>query len=107
MKKYNPTLFFAGFFMNIIKNYYIFFPGIILCIAGIWVKVCLFIGLFLLLLDIIFSLFEQIRIKHAVEHNDDLNFKPWAEAMMAEDWKKSIQNLVNDAVENNRKDNNE
>ena len=56
--KYPAKLFWIGFFMNIVKNLFLFFPAIILLIIGIWIKGCLILGGVLLILDIIISLVE-------------------------------------------------
>ena len=56
--------------------FYLSIPGIILCIVGIWVKSCLWIGLAILGLDAILSIIEQSPIrKPAVSpsHNPEFN----------------------------------
>ena len=53
--------------MNMVKNFYFLFPAIILCIIGIRVRACLYIGLILLFIDITVSLIEQWQIKLTVE----------------------------------------
>lgn len=80
-RHYNKSLFWIGFMMNMTKNIFLLIPGLILCIIGIWVKPCLFIGAALLVIDVVISLIEQIRIKKTVENNSDPNFESWAEIM--------------------------
>lgn len=48
----------------------------------------------------------QLRIKNAVENSNDPNFEPWANAMMSDDWKNSVQDLLNNAVDENYTDDN-
>jgi len=61
--------------MNLTKNFFLFLPSIILLIVGIWVKWCLFVGVALLLLDVIISLIEQIQIRNATINSDNPSFK--------------------------------
>ena len=61
--------------------FYLSVPGIILCIVGIWVKSCLWIGLAILGLDMILSIIEQLRIrKAAVTPNDNPEFNELMDA---------------------------
>lgn len=98
MKRMNRSLFILGFLMNIIKNYLLFLPGVILCIIGLWSRNCLIIGFCLLGIDIILSFIEQTRIKNTVENSEDPNFAPFAKAMMADDWRREIQKLVDERI---------
>jgi len=73
--KYPVSLFVIGVLMNLTKNFFLFLPSIILLIVGIWVKWCLFVGVALLLLDVIISLIEQIQIRNATINSDNPSFK--------------------------------
>lgn len=63
-RKYPAKLFWFGFFSNfLIRSFYLFLPGLVLCIIGIWVRVCLWIGLGLLGIDAVVNLVDQLRIR--------------------------------------------
>ena len=67
-RKYPTSLFIIGFITNILFHFFwLFIPCIILLIIGIFVKPCLYIGLALLLIDILLSLIEQFRIRQAFQ----------------------------------------
>ena len=92
-KKYPISLFIIGALINLTKNFFLFFSSIILLIVGIWVKGCFFVGIALLLLDVIISLIEQIQIRSATISSDNPNFKEWQEAILSPDWKNNVLDL--------------
>lgn len=76
--------------------FYLFVPGIILCIVGIWVRVCLWIGLAILGFDLILSLIEQMLIrKAAVSKSDNPEFNEMMDAFCGpggiEDFRKDFE----------------
>ncbi|MBQ7892294.1 MAG: hypothetical protein IJ359_09150 [Erysipelotrichaceae bacterium] len=78
MKRKYPTKMFIFFvLMNFIsRHFYLFIPGIILCIIGNWVKTCLWIGLGILVIDLVWSFIEQLQIRKvalAPSDNEDFN----------------------------------
>lgn len=107
-KKYPVSLFVIGVLMNLTKNFFLFFPSIVLLIVGIWVKWCLFIGAALLLLDVIISLIEQIQIRSATINSDNPNFKEWQDAILSSDWKNNVKDLIESKIDDtNDEDSNE
>lgn len=94
MKKYNNQLFIIGFLMNIFNKFPLLLIAIIFGIVGIWVQFCQFVAVGLVLLIIVWSLVQQIHIKHTVENSDNPNFIPFANAMMSENWKEEIKELI-------------
>lgn len=62
--------------MNVITRYLVLFVlGIILLIVGVFVDWCTEVGLILLLLDVILSLIEQLKIhKMILEESDNPDF---------------------------------
>ncbi len=98
-QKYPIDLFVMGFFMNFIKNFFLLIPAIVLIVIGIWVKWCLIIGCSLFVVDIVFSLIEQIKIRNAAITSDNPNFAPWQEAMLSPNWKDNIRNMTEDVIE--------
>ena len=105
--KYPANLFWIGFFMNMAKRFWLFLPAIVLLIVGIWVKWCLIIGLALLLLDIIISLLEQIRIRNATLKSNNPNFTEWQDAILSPDWKDNVKDLVESQIDNHEDDSGE
>ena len=75
-RKYPTKMFWFFVLTNFLFHFfYLSVPGIILCIVGIWVKSCLWIGLAILGLDMMLSIIEQMRIrKAAVTPSDNPQF---------------------------------
>ena len=101
-RQYNKTLFWMGFVMNLTKNVLLLLPGIVLCLIGLWVRPCLYIGAALLAIDVVFSLIEQLRIKKTVETSTNPNFEPWAEIMSKDNWSEALINAVNEKTAQQR-----
>jgi len=82
-RNYPISLFIIGFITNILFHFFwIFIPCIILLIIGIFVNPCLFIGLALLLIDIVLSLIEQLRIRQAfLKKSDNPDFRAFQEEL--------------------------
>ena len=97
--KYPVSLFVIGVLMNLTKNFFLFLPSIILLIVGIWVKWCLFVGVALLLLDVIISLIEQIQIRNATINSDNPSFKEQQDAILSSDWKNNIMDLTESKID--------
>ena len=97
--KYPVSLFVIGVLMNLTKNFFLLLPSIILLIVGIWVKWCLFVGVALLLLDVIISLIEQIQIRNATINSDNPNFKEWQDAILSSNWKNNIMDLTESKID--------
>ena len=68
MERKYPTKMFLFFVLTnfLFHFFYLFVAGFLLCIVGIWVKSCLWIGLAILGLDFILSIIEQLRIRKDV-----------------------------------------
>ena len=81
-RKYPTKMFWFFVLTNFLFHFfYLSIPGIILCIVGIWVKSCLWIGLAILGLDVILSIIEQLRIrKAAVSPSDNPEFNELMDA---------------------------
>ncbi len=98
--KYPVSLFLIGVLMNLIKNYFLLFPSIILIIVGVWVKWSFFVGVALLLLDVIISLIQQIQIRNSTINNDNPDFKEWQDAILSSDWKNNVMDLTESKIDN-------
>ena len=100
-RKYPTSLFIIGFITNILFHFFwLFIPCIILLIVGIFVKPCLYIGLALLLIDILFSLIEQFRIRQAfLEESDNPDFRAFQDALSKDgNWRDNIGELLNQKI---------
>lgn len=71
-RKYPAGAFFFFVLTNFIfRFFWLFLPGAALCLIGIRVQVCLWIGLGLLALDGVLSIAEQLRIRKAALTESD------------------------------------
>lgn len=71
-RKYTLKQFLLGLVINfVIFHFYLFIPGVILCLIGIAVEQCLYIGLALLILDLILSVISQLRIRSTILSDSD------------------------------------
>ena len=96
MRKYNKQLFFLGFLQNIARKFLLILDAIVLAVAGIRVRGCLYGALGILALVLVWSLVQQLRIKYTVERSDNPNFIPFAQAMTGENWKDAFAQAVGD-----------
>ena len=100
-RKYPTSLFIIGFITNILFHFFwLFIPCIILLIVGIFVKPCLYVGLALLLIDILLSLIEQFRIRQAfLEESDNPDFREFQDALSKDgNWRDNIGELLNQKI---------
>ena len=100
-RKYPPSLFIIGLITNILFHFFwLFLPCIILLIIGIFVEPCIYIGLVLLLIDIILSLIEQLRIRQAfLEESESPDFREFQDALSKDgNWKDNISELLNQKI---------
>lgn len=99
--KYPVSLFVIGFLMNLLKNFLLFFPSIIFLIIGIWIKWCFFVGVALLLSDVVISLIEQFKIRSAAINSDNPDFKEWQDAILSSEWKNNVIELTESKIDDN------
>lgn len=65
-RTYPAKLFYWGILTNFLFHFiWLSVPGLILCLIGIWSRFCLRLGLGILVLDLILSIVEQLRIRKA------------------------------------------
>ena len=95
-RKYPAKMFWLFVLTNFLFHYfYLFIPGIIFCIVGIWVKSCLWIGLAILELDVILSIIEQLRLrKAAVTPSDNPEFNELMDAFCGPDGLEGVRKIV-------------
>ena len=100
-RKYPTKMFWLFVLTNFLFHYfYLSISGIILCIVGIWVKACLWIGLAILGLDVILSIIEQLRIrKAAVTPSDNPEFNELMDAFCSPDGLEAVRRIVDAKIE--------
>ena len=100
-RKYPTKMFWLFVLTNFLFHFfYLSIPGIILCIVGIWVKSCLWIGLAILGLDVILSIIEQLRIrKAAVTPSDNPEFNELMDAFCSPDGLEAVRRIVDAKIE--------
>lgn len=98
-KKYPASLFWIGFLMNFILKYtFLLLPALVLMIVGIWVKICLAVGLILLSLDLLLSLAEQLRMRSVTLHSQDPEFNDFQDAILSKNWSGNIKKTVEEKM---------
>lgn len=79
--------------------FYLFVPGIILCVVGIWAKTCLWIGLAILGLDLILSIIEQLSLrKAAVTPSDNPEFNELMDAFCSPGDLDTLKNVLDEKI---------
>ena len=98
-------IFFLGVQLHFTIDLHFFYlsvPGIILCIVGIWIKSCLYIGLAILGLDLILSIIEQLRIRNAtVSHSENPEFNELMDAFCSPDGLQAFGKVLDEKVKSN------
>ena len=99
MKKrhYPMSLFVMGVITNLLfRFFWLFVPAVILLIAGIFFKPCLYIGLALLIIDLIVSLIEQLMIRSTLlKESDNEDFREFQNVFEKEgSWVKNVAEYV-------------
>ena len=102
-RRYSSSLFWSGFFINILKRFYITIPAVILLIIGIWFKPCLYIGIAVAVFVLVISLIEQLNIKKTFETSDNPNFEEFADTASSENWKEDVINFVKEKTKETNK----
>ena len=101
-RKYPFSLFLIGFITNIVFHFFwLFIPSIILLIIGAFVDWCLYAGLALLVIDIIASFIEQMRIRKAMlSDSDNEQFSQFQDALSKDgNVFENIRGFVESAIE--------
>lgn len=82
-----------------IRYFYLFLPGLVLNVIGIWNKRCLAIGLALWILDLFLSIILQIRLrKTALEESDNEDFNEFMDAAFDPNNEKSIHDILQEKI---------
>lgn len=82
-RKYPMSLFIIGFITNILFRFiWLFVPAVILLIVGIFVDWCSYVGLALLVIDVVVSFIEQMQIRHTMlSESDNEDFRAFQDAV--------------------------
>lgn len=99
-RKYPKKMFWFFVLTNFLFHFfYLSFPGITLCLIGIWVKPCLWIGLSILLLDLILSIIDQLRIrKAAVTQSENPEFNELMDAFCGPDGLNAVGKILDEKI---------
>ena len=99
-RRYPAKMFWFFVLTNFLFHFfYLSVPGIILCIVGVWVKSCLWIGLAILGLDVILSIIEQLRIRKAVvTSSDNPEFNEFMDAFCSPDGLDAVRRIVDEKI---------
>jgi len=104
-RKYPLSLFVFGFITNVLfRFFWLFIPSIILLIIGSFIESCLYIGLALLILDLILSLIEQLKIyQAALQESDNPDFCSFQDALSKDgNWRQNVMELVDKKTKENK-----
>lgn len=93
--KYPASLFIAGFFLNLIKYFWLLIPAIILLVVGIFVRIFLYIGICGLLLAVILSFVEQLVMRAVTLRMKD---QEWKDAILSKKWAKNVLALSEEKI---------
>ena len=102
-RRYPTSLFFIGLVTNIMFRFsWLFVPGIILLIVGIFFKPCLWAGIAALAIDLLVSLIDQLRIRKAFfEESDSPDFVAFQDALSKDgNWMDNLGELLNQKISN-------
>lgn len=97
-RRYPASLFVIGFITNVIFHFFwLFVPAIILLLIGIFAEPCFVIGTTVLVIDVLLSLIEQIRIRNAfLQESDNPSFKAFQDALSKDgNWRDNMADFVN------------
>ena len=99
-RKYPTKMFWLFVLTNFLFHFfYLSIPGIILCVVGIWVKPCLWIGVTVLGLDAILSIIAQLRVrKAAVSHSDNPEFNKLMDAFCGPDGFDAVRRVLDEKI---------
>ena len=107
-RRYPTSLFVIGFVTNIIFHFFwLFVPAVICLVIGIFSRTFLYIGLTILLFDVIISLIEQINIRNTfMSDSDSPDFRGFQDALSKDGkWNENLMEFLNERFENSPNDN--
>lgn len=96
-RRYPADLFAIGFITNMVfRFFWLFAPAVILMIIGIFSRNFLYIGLAVLLFDVIVSLIEQFKIRAAfLSDTDNPDFRGFQDALSRDgNWNENLKDFL-------------
>ena len=108
-REYPQKMFWLFVLTNFLFHFfYLSVSGIILCIVGIWIKTCLYIGCAVLGLDLILSIAEQSRIRNAaVSHSENPEFNELMDAFCSPDGLQAVGKVLDEKIKSTPDDESE
>jgi hypothetical protein len=108
-REYPQKMFWLFVLTNFLFHFfYLSVPGIILCIVGIWIKTCLYIGCAVLGLNLILSIVEQSRIRNAaVSHSENPEFNELMDAFCSPDGLQAVGKVLDEKIKSTPDDESE
>ena len=100
-RKYPFSLFLIGWITDILfRFFWLFLPAVLLILIGIASKTCLYIGVGLLLLDILLSLIDQLLLCQTCLHDsDNPDFQAFQDAISKDgSWRDNIGALLQEKM---------
>ena len=101
MERKYPVKFFWFFVLTnfCFHFFWLFLPGILLCVAGIWTKACLWAGIAVLILDLILSVREQLKIrKAAIAESENPEFNDLMDAFCGPDGLEAVSRILEEKM---------
>jgi hypothetical protein len=101
-RRYPAKLFYWGILTNFLFHFiWLSVPGLILCLIGIWSRFCLRLGLGILVLDLILSIVEQLRIrKAALTPSNNPEFNQLMEALTGPGGLEAFGKVIDEKIKN-------
>ena len=102
--KYPLNLFITGVLTNMVfRFFWLFIPCAIIFVLSFFFNSLSSVGLFILAIDFILSLIEQLRIRRAfLTDSDNPDFQEFQENLSKDgDWTKNIKDFVEGKIEEN------
>lgn len=101
------SLFLTGLISNFLfRFFWLFIPGVVLLITGVFISPCLVVGALVILVDAILSLVEQLRIRKAfLEDSDNPDFRAFQDALSGDGkWTDNVKAILENKVKDNKED---
>jgi len=102
-RKYPFGLFAFGLVSNFIAHFFwLFVPGILFLIIGIFVTPCVYVGWALLLIDLVLSIIDQLTIRRTfLSDSDHPGFRAFQDALSKDgNWRQNIITVVEEKIKN-------
>ena len=99
-RKYPLKLFVLGVILNLLLlQPVLLLLGVLLCIAGIWNMICLWIGIVILIFKLCFAILDQIEIRKAsLTESDNQEYNKLMDAFLGGDNLQSFKKLIDEKI---------